>query len=208
VTLQRGRRTASRAFALLAFIFVAVAAAQTLPTPPKPRAIPAGAMAMWSAKLGAHPALAREPFFFLMMTSGVAVGGAGEIDTAYRDYVSRTQKIGVSVPILYLRTTKGAKGDWVFDPGFDLTRKCGQRAVAEDNLDSVIAYAVEHGVRVQFILNAGIWSDASCETPQWDLTDHLEQDRMNCQWTQGDQVFPDAYLKDLNGSTASPELAR
>jgi hypothetical protein len=208
VTLASARRVASRACALLAFAFVALAAAQTPPTPPKPRPIPPGALAMWSARLDAHPVLAREPFFFLMMTSGVATGGAGEIDSAYREYVSRTQKIGVSVPILYLRTTKGAKGDWVFDPGFDLTRKCGQRAVAEDNVDSVLAYAVKHRLRVQFILNGGIWGDASCETPEWDLTDHLEQDPANCQWTQGDRVFPDAYLKDLNGSTASPELAR
>jgi hypothetical protein len=208
VTPRSARGPASRIGALLAFAFVALATAQTLPTPPRPRAIPSGALTMWSARLDQHPALAREPFFFLMMTSGVATGGAGEIDTAYRDYVSRTQKIGVSVPILYLRTTKGAKGDWVFDPGFDLTRKCGQRAVAEDSLDSVIAYAIKHGLRVQFILNGGIWGDASCETPQWDLTDHLEQDAANCQWTQHDQVFPDDYLKHLAGSTTSPELAR
>ncbi|HWD15149.1 MAG TPA: hypothetical protein VG865_00935, partial [Casimicrobiaceae bacterium] len=88
---------------------------------------------MWRAPLDRQPALAREPFYFLMMTSGVASGGANEIDTAYRGYLSRTHKVGVAVPILYLRTTKGAAGDWVFDPRFDLKRKCGERAVAEDN---------------------------------------------------------------------------
>jgi hypothetical protein len=208
VTRRGGVRATRRWCALVAFAFAALAVAQPARTPPAPRPIPPGALAMWSAALDRHPALAREPFFFLMMTSGVASGGAAEIDTAYRDYMSRTQKIGAAVPILYLRTTKGASGDWAFDPAFDLTRKCGQRAVADDNLDSVIAYAVAHRLRVQFILNGGIWGDASCETPQWDLTDHLEQDPANCQWTQGDQVFPDDYLKNLNGSTASPELAR
>jgi hypothetical protein len=204
------RAAASRWCAVLAFALATLAAAQPagVPTPPPLRPIPPGALAMWRAPLDRQPALAREPFYFLMMTSGVASGGANEIDTAYRGYLSRTQKVGVAVPILYLRTTKGAAGDWVFDPRFDLRRKCGERAVAEDNLDSVIAYAVEHRLPVQFILNGGIWGDASCETPQWDLTDHLEQDRANCQWTQADQVFPDDYLKNLAGSTASPELAR
>ena len=202
-------RTASRWCALLALL-ATLAAAQParIPAPPPPRPIPPGALATWSAPLDHHPSLAHEAFYFLMMTSGVATGGASEIDTAYRGYQSRTQKVGVAVPILYLRTTKGARGDWTFDPGFDLARKCGTRAVAEDNLDSVIAYAVAHRLPVQFILNGGIWGDASCESPQWDLTDHLEQDRANCQWTQADQVFPDDYLKNLAGSTASPELAR
>ncbi|HET7134699.1 MAG TPA: hypothetical protein VFJ25_02190, partial [Casimicrobiaceae bacterium] len=201
---------ASRWCAVFAFAIATLAAAEPagVPTPPPLRPIPAGALALWRAPLDRQPALAREPFYFLMMTSGVASGGANEIDTAYRGYLSRTQKVGVAVPILYLRTTKGAAADWVFDPRFDLKRKCGERAVAEDNLDSVIAYAVKHRLPVQFILNGGIWGDASCETPQWDLTDHLEQDRANCQWTQADQVFPDDYLKNLAGSTASPELAR
>jgi hypothetical protein len=143
-----------------------------------------------------------------MMTSGVASGGANEVETQYRDYLSRTQKVGISIPILYMRTTRGAAGDWAFDPDFDTRLLCGTRQVAEDNLSGVIRYAVEHRLPVQFILNGGIWADASCETPQWDLTDHLEQDAANCQWTQGNEVFPDDYLKGLNGSTSSPELAR
>ena len=61
---------------------------------------------------------------------------------------------------------------------------------------------------MQFILNGGIWADASCGIPQWDLTDHLELDPANCQWTQHDEVFADDYLKGLAGSTDSPELAR
>lgn len=170
--------------------------------------IPPRALTMWRSLLDASPALIRKRFYFLMLLSGVTLGGASEIDTQYKDYISRTQKIGIGVPILYLRTTRGATEDWRFDPTFDLTRKCGNGLVAEDNLSGVIDFAVKTQVPVQFVLNGGIWSDSSCEAPQWDLTDQLEEDPANCQWTQSDQVFPDNYLKGLPGSVDSPELAR
>jgi len=170
--------------------------------------IPPAAMHMWSGLLDAHPELADRQFNFLMMTSGATMGGADETDTAYAQYLSRTQRVGMAVPLLYMRTTKGAAGDWAFDPDFDLTRKCGHRLVAEDNLTGIIRFAVEHRVPVQFILNGGIWGDASCNDPAWDLNDHLEDDDLNVQWSQDDQTFPDDYLKGLTGSTDSPELAR
>lgn len=170
--------------------------------------IPPAAMSLWSGLLDQHPALANRPFRFLMMTSGVAAGGAAEADSAYRAYLSRTTGVGIAVPILYLRTTRGVAGDWEFDPDFDLARKCKDRAVAEDNLHAVIQYAIEKKLPVQFILNGGIWADASCDTPEWDINDKLEQDVDNCQWTQDNKVFPDDYLKNLPGSTNSPELAR
>jgi hypothetical protein len=170
--------------------------------------IPPRAMSLWSPLLDQHPALAQQPFRFLMMTSGVAAGGAAEADSAYRAYFSRTTGVGIAVPILYLRTTKGASGDWEFDPNFDLKRKCKDRPVAEDNLHGVIQYAIDKRLPVQFILNGGIWADASCDTPEWDVNDHLEQDVDNCQWSQENRVFPDDYLKNLPGSTNSPELAR
>ena len=170
--------------------------------------IPPAAMSLWSGLLDRRPALASRPFRFLMMASGVPVGGAAEADSAYRAYLSRTTGVGIAVPILYLRTTKGLAGDWEFDPNFDLTRKCKDRVVAEDNLHSVIQYAIDKNLPVQFILNGGIWADASCDTPEWDINDKLEQDVDNCQWTQDNKVFPDDYLKNLPGSTNSPELAR
>ncbi|MEO8347049.1 MAG: hypothetical protein ABI607_15275 [Betaproteobacteria bacterium] len=170
--------------------------------------VPPAAMNMWSAILDAHPVLAKKHFNFLMMTSGAAMGGAAETDTAYASYISRTQRVGIAVPLLYMRTTRGAAGDWVFDPDFDLKRKCGARVVAEDNLNGLIGFAIGHKVPVQFILNGGIWGDASCNDPAWDLNDHLEDDDYNVQWSQDDQTFPDDYLKGLAGSTDSPELAR
>jgi hypothetical protein len=171
--------------------------------------IPPAAMAQWKALLDERPALARQPFYFLMMTSGVGIGGAHEVESQYTDYRSRTQKVGMSVPILYMRTTRGSKADWTFDPDFDINAaKCGTHAVAEDTLTNVMRFAVEKRVPVQFILNGGIWGDASCETPEWDLTDHLEEDKANVQWTEKDEVFPDDYLKGHAGSTESPQLAR
>jgi len=73
--------------------------------------IPPAAMRMWSGLLDAHPGLADRQFNFLMMTSGATMGGADETDTAYAQYLSRTQRVGVAVPLLYMRTTKGAAGD-------------------------------------------------------------------------------------------------
>jgi hypothetical protein len=170
--------------------------------------IPREAMRLWSNLLDAHPSLAKPPFRFLMMTSAVRAGGAAEADKAYQTYISRTQQIGIAVPILYLRTTKGAAGDWVFDSDFDLTRKCERFQVAEDSLNGVIRYAIEKKLPVHFILNGGIWADATCDTPEWDVNDHLEQDVGNCQWTQDNIVFPDDYTKNLVGSTDSPQLGR
>lgn len=170
--------------------------------------IPPEAFRIWPATSSRANDAPRQAFHFLMATSGVAQGGAAEIDTIYKGYASTTQRIGFAVPILYLRTTKGRDGDWMFDPDFDVTRKCGDRLLAEDSLSGVIRTAIERRLPVQFILNGGIWADATCDSPDWDLNDHLEQSESNCQWTQDNRVLPDGHLKNLAGSTASPELAR
>lgn len=57
-------------------------------------------------------------------------------------------------------------------------------------------------------MNGGIWSDAAGSCPEWDLTDHLEEDIDNCQWNQRDEVMPDDYLKHLTGAESAPELSR
>jgi len=171
--------------------------------------IPPAAMHQWKALLDERPELAERRFYYLMMTSGVAQGGADEIAEQYVDYQSRTQKVGMSVPVLYMRTTKGAKHDWAFDPDFDVHGpKCGGRAVAEDSLDGVLRYAVKKRLPVNVILNGGIWGDANCETPEWDLTDHFEQDANNVQWDQHDQTHPDDLMKDVPGSLPGPQLGR
>lgn len=166
------------------------------------------AMSMWKDIADANPAFAQRPFWFLMATSGVSQGGAAGIETQYRGLTSATMRVGMSVPILYMRTTKGAAGDFVFDPDFDLTRKCGNRPVTDDNLRSVIDYAIARHVPVNFILNGGIWGDASCYSAEWDLTTHFEVDAANCQWDQYNEVLPGDFRKGLNGSTDSPQLSR
>ncbi len=162
----------------------------------------------WSALLDERPGLSGAPLHFLLMASAISESMAHDVGERYRQYLSRTIRIGMSVPILYMRSTRGAAGDWTFDPAFDTSRRCGSRPVAEDSLDRVLRIAAAQRMPVQIILNGGIWSDASCESPEWDLTDHLEQDASNVQWTQDDRTFPDGYLKGQAGSTASPELAR
>jgi hypothetical protein len=71
-----------------------------------------------------------------------------------------------------------------------------------------MAYAIEHKLPVLFTLNGGIWADAACDVPEWDVNDHLEQDVANCQWNEKNEVMPDDYLKHLPGSADAPELAR
>ena len=167
--------------------------------------VPPEAMQRW-ADAGATSK--SPPFHFLMATSGVASGGAGEVDTSYAGYGSSTQRVGIAVPILYLRTTHGRANDWIFDPDFDTSRKCGERRLVDDSLHEVMRYAIATQLPVHFILNGGIWADAACNAPEWDLNDHLEADVRNCQWTQDDAVPADDHLKNLAGSMASPEVAR
>lgn len=98
--------------------------------------------------------------------------------------------------------------DYTFDADFPSSRKCGTRTIAEDNLNGVIDYAVKHQLPVLFTLNGGIWADAACDAPEWDINDVLEQDAANLQWNEKNQVMADDYLKNLSGSMDSPELGR
>lgn len=168
-----------------------------------------------SASAGAWSGLPRtrafsldDVFYFVMATSNLAAGGAAELDTVFRPYESDTVKVGIRVPVLYLRTTKGKAGDYAFDPDFSASRKCGARTIAEDNLHGIIDFAVRNRWPVLFTLNGGIWADAACDVPEWDVNDVLEQDVANCQWNEKDQVMADDALKNLSGSVESPELGR
>ncbi|HSQ82942.1 MAG TPA: hypothetical protein VLU54_17730 [Casimicrobiaceae bacterium] len=148
------------------------------------------------------------PFFLLPALSGVPGRSAEGLDTRYAPYLSSTTRIGMRVPILYLRTTRGVDGDYAFDPDFDTTRRQGTRAVADDSLSALLADAVRRSLPVLVTLNGGIWADASGTVPEWDLNDRLEEDVANCQWNELDQVMPDDWLKHLPGSQEAPELSR
>ncbi|MFO1304197.1 MAG: hypothetical protein U1F54_10720 [Burkholderiales bacterium] len=148
------------------------------------------------------------PFYLLPALSGLDLGGASELDTHYAPYVSGSVAVGFRVPILYLRMTKGAAADYAFDPDWNPTRKCGERRIGDDSLNAVIAHAKARSLPVLVTLNGGIWADAYCDVPQWDVNDKLEQDVRNDQWNEKNEVMPDNYLKDLPGSQEAPELAR
>lgn len=155
-----------------------------------------------------HNATPEQTFYVLMATSGLRVGGANELDKLYAPFVSSTMKIGIRVPILYLRTTQGRASDWIFDPDFDTSRKCGEKILVEDSLNQVIDYSIKNRLPVLFTLNGGIWADAQCDIPEWDINDELEKDIANCQWNEKNEVFADDYLRTLPGSMDAPELAR
>jgi hypothetical protein len=149
-----------------------------------------------------------EPFHLLPALSGIRFGGAAGLDTHYAAYQSATVRVGMRVPILYMRTTKGAAGDYAFDPDWDVERRCGSRRIAEDALGEVLAHAKAKSLPVLLTLNGGIWADAACDVPEWDVNDRLEQDKANCQWNDKDEAMADDAIRGLPGSLASPQLGR
>lgn len=148
------------------------------------------------------------PFFVIPALSGVAAGGAFGLENWYSAYVSPTTRVGMRVPILYLRTTTGRADDYRFDANFEVGRRQGARAVADDSLSRVLAHARSFNLPVLVTLNGGIWADAAGTCPDWDVTDRLEEDVANCQWNERDEVMPDDCLRHLPGSQQAPELAR
>jgi len=160
----------------------------------------------------AHAARDAAPFHLLPALSGLTLGAARDLDTHYADYVSPTTRIGTRIPVLYLRTTRGAAHDYAFDPDWDIERRCPEgpkeRRLSDDSLNGTFRYAVDKRLPVLFTLNGGIWGDAACDAPQWDVNDRLEQDPANCQWSEKDEVVGDDYLRNLAGAFESPELAR
>jgi len=162
------------------------------------------ALARWAA----FTPRGAEPFHLLPALSGLDLGGAVELDTIYAPYLSATVRAGFRVPVLYLRTTKGAAQDWVFDADWDPKRKCGERRIGDDSLNAILAHAQAKKLPVLVTLNGGIWADAYCDVPDWDVNDKLEQDPRNDQWNEKNEVMPDDHLKSLPGSLEAPELAR
>ena len=156
----------------------------------------------------ARPPEQKDIFHILFATSGAAEGGLQEIRDIYGPLESSTIKVGIRVPILYMRTTHGRDQDWNFDPDFDTRRTCGNKTIAEDSLNGVIQTSIKNQLPVLFTLNGGIWADARCDAPEWDINDELEKDVLNCQWDSLSAVYTDDYLQHLPGSENSPELAR
>ncbi len=148
------------------------------------------------------------PFRVLPALSGIGIGDARGLDTRYQPYVSATVGVGLRVPILYLRTTRGPLHDYAFDPDWDIERRCGARRIADDSLSGTLAHATAKRLPLLVTLNGGVWADAACDVPAWDINDRLEQDPANCQWNEKNAVMADDALSHLPGSQAAPELGR
>lgn len=148
------------------------------------------------------------PFYLIPALSGIAEGGAHGLHERYAAYESTTTRIGMRVPILYLRTTHGEHGDYRFDADFDVRREHRGRRVADDSLARLLAHSRTYRLPVLVTLNGGIWADSGSTCPAWDQIDRLEEDAANCQWNERDQVMPDDHLSHLRGSQAAPELSR
>ena len=118
---------------------------------------------------------ATRPFYFLVAYSGTRYGGAKDADVEYAAYQSSTLRTGVTVPILYMRTTRGRGGRLGVRSGLRSERKCGERRLADDSLNEVIAHAIDKRLPTMFVLNGGIWADSGCDVPARDLNDHLER---------------------------------
>ena len=162
----------------------------------------------WASWLQRYPQWKNDVFWFAPGASGVSSGSDQSFKLAYEDYQSDTLRIGLRVPVLYMRTTEGREGDWRFDPEPEPIKLPNGRWVADDWLQGLMDLAVTKQLPILFTLNGGVWGDAYSAGPDHDLIDYLELDPMNCQWDQNDQVYPDGARNDLPGSLPSPELHR
>lgn len=170
--------------------------------------VPVAAREQWRALYRQREAGRSPAFYIVPALSGIGFGGAAGLDVAYGSYLSPTFKVGMRVPILYLRTTLGAGRDWLFDPDWNVERRCGDQTIAEDSLSRTIGYAIAHKLPVLFTLNGGVWANAGCEAHEWDVSDDLAQDVANCQWNENNQVMPRDYFERQPGGHGAPNLAR
>lgn len=169
---------------------------------------PARISAKWHAWLKKFPQWKDDPFWLIPGTSGVSGGDDQGFMEAYGDYQSDTLRVGLRVPVLYMRTTEGGNADWQFSSNPRSVVLENGRLVADDWLRGIMDLSREHQLPILFTLNGGVWGDAYSAGPEHDLIDHLELDSINCQWDQNDRVYPDGIRKDLPGSMPSPELSR
>ena len=163
---------------------------------------------LWSSWLDQYPSWREDPFWFALGTSGISARGNQGFSEAYRKYDSGTIRVGLRVPILYMRSTRGREEDWQFESDLGRVMLDTGFLLVDDWLEGLIAHAVQENLPILFTLNGGVWGDANGGVPDYDLTDYLELDPRNCQWDQNDQVYPDDLVSGLPGSLKSPELSR
>lgn len=162
----------------------------------------------WRPWLDQYPQWRNDLFWVLPGSSGVSNGDDQNFKKTYQDYQSDTLKLGLRVPVLYMRTTLGEQQDWEFTVQPRRIKLENGRWVSDDWLKGLTDLSIEKQLPVLFTLNGGVWGDAYSAGPEYDLIDHLEQDLINCQWDQLDAVYPDGMRGDLPGSLPAPQLSR
>jgi hypothetical protein len=163
---------------------------------------------LWQPWLKQYLEWREDPFWFALGTSGISARGDQGFSDAYANYQSDTFRIGLRVPILYMRSTRGRAEDWQFDPDLGRVPLDSGLLLVDDWLEGLIELSVDKSLPMLFTLNGGVWGDANGGLPDYDLTDYLELDPRNCQWDQHDKVYPDDLVSGLPGSLKSPELSR
>lgn len=161
--------------------------------------VPPGAMRLWEpwADDGSRA------FHVLMAMTGIGSGAPDPMQRSFQGYISGTHRVGIVVPILYMRTTRGRAADWEFDPAFDVGRRCGDQPLAHDALQEVLRHAARAELPVQFSLDAGGRS-GECRAPDWDLGDRLAETASNLAWTRDDKPVTEAQAKDPSAIAAPP----
>ncbi|CAN5495524.1 hypothetical protein BH11PSE11_BH11PSE11_13120 [soil metagenome] len=118
-------------------------------------------------------------------------------------------EVGFRGRVEYLRTTKGEKADYVFDPNFpERLRHRDGKEMTGDSLAELLDTALRLRAPLMLTLDGGVWADAKFSAPDVDVVDMLERDESAVQWNQFGKSEPDDALKNLAGATDSPELAR
>ena len=164
---------------------------------------------LWQPWLEHYPAWRADPYWFALGTSGISARGDQGFSDAYANYRSDTFRIGLRVPILYMRSTRGRAGDWQFDPNLGRVPVDSGLLLVDDWLEGLIELSVKQNLPILFTLNGGVWGDANGGLPDHDLTDYLELDPLETvSGIQHDKVYPDDLVSGLPGSLKSPELSR
>ena len=112
----------------------------------------------------------------------------------------RRVRVGFRVPILYLRTTKGAAADYVVRPRLG-SRRASAASGASATTPSTACSRTRgpSGCRCSSRSTAASGPTRFATFPQWDVNDKLEQDARNCQWNEHNEVMPDDFLKIAAG---------
>ena len=92
----------------------------------------------WQPWLDQYPQWRNDLFWVLPGSSGVSDGDDQDFKTTYQDYQSDTLQLGLRVPLLYMRTTRGESQDWEFTAQPRKIKLENGRWVSDDWLQGLI----------------------------------------------------------------------